>query len=416
MPTDFSAAIRTLRNTPSFTFAALAVMAVGVGAAAAVFSVADGVALRGLPFDAGDRIVAVLEHDTRAADTLGGGLTSAPTFLDWRASQTPFEHLAAVGSASFRTRTSMGERMSHLLRIGLLIGASLLVATQPGPRVLGQKPPGDMPEAFAHGTISRDSVLETYPALSPDQGTLFFSVVNAAWTEGKILVTRLRHDTWTTPEVAPFSGGGSISWESSVSPDGKRMFFASNRPPSSGMDIWMVERTSDGSWSAPVRLPEPVNSPAEDGSPCVTSNGTLYFKSLRGGGGGSWLYRAALKDGRYPEVEGLGTVLKTTSGESEPYVSPDERYLLFISQTRKGGHGGWDLWVSFREPDGSWAESLNLGPGINTEDDEYGPRVSPDGKYLFFTRERRGRTMDIYWVSADVLDRLRRAPREAPSR
>ena len=83
-------------------------------------------------------------------------------------------------------------------------------------------------------------------------------------------------------------GERPVNWESSIAPDGKRMFFASNRPPSSGMDIWMVERTSDTSWSDPVRLPEPVNSAAEDGSPCVTKNGTLYFKSLRTGGiGGS---------------------------------------------------------------------------------------------------------------------------------
>ena len=299
--------------------------------------------------------------------------------------------------------------MTSLLRLGSFVTASLLLATLSDTLYLGQKPPGQKPEVFAPGTISRETRLETYPALSPDGRTLFFSVVNAAWTEGRILYTRFEHDAWTTPEVAPFSDGRSASWESSTSPDGKRMFFASNRPPASGMDIWMVERTPSASWSAPVRLPEPVNSAADDGSPCVTSSGTLYFKSLRGGGvGGSWLYRASLRDGRYTEVESLGSILRSTSGESEPYVSPDESYLIFISETRKGGHGGWDLWVSFRQPDGAWTEPLDLGPDINTSDDEYGPRVTPDGKYLFFTRERRGRTMDIYWVSANVLDRLRR--------
>ncbi len=104
------------------------------------------------------------------------------------------------------------------------------------------------------------------------------------------------------PQAAPFSDDRYINWESFISPDGKRMFFASNRPPSSGMDIWMVERTSDASWSAPIRLPDPINSAAQDGSPCVTNNGTLYFKSLRTGGtGGSWLYRAIPKDGAYAQ-------------------------------------------------------------------------------------------------------------------
>jgi len=106
---DFCAAIRGLGRTPSFTLVALSVLALGIGTATAVFSVVDGVVLRGLPFDESDRVVAVVEHDTRSADTLGGGLTSAPTYLDWRRLQTSFEHLAAVGSVSFRTRTSMGE-------------------------------------------------------------------------------------------------------------------------------------------------------------------------------------------------------------------------------------------------------------------------------------------------------------------
>jgi len=85
------------------------VLALGIGTATAVVAVVDGVVLRGLPFDDASRIVAVVEYDTHAADTLGGGLTSAPTCLDWRRLQTPFEHPAAVGNVSFRARTSIAE-------------------------------------------------------------------------------------------------------------------------------------------------------------------------------------------------------------------------------------------------------------------------------------------------------------------
>jgi hypothetical protein len=72
---------------------------------------------------------------------------------------------------------------------------------------------------------------------------------------------------------------------------------------------------------------------------------------------------------------------------------------IFISQTRTGGQGQWDLWICFRRKDGSWTQPMNMGPDITTADDEYGPRVTPDGKFLFFTRETRGKAMDIYWVS-----------------
>jgi Tol biopolymer transport system component len=273
---------------------------------------------------------------------------------------------------------------------------------------LGQPPPGDSPEVFAPGIISLRNRLETYPTFSPDGKEMFFSVVNAAWTEGRILYTRLENGVWTKPEAAFFSDDRHVNWESFISPDGKRMFFASSLPPSSGMDIWMVERTADASWTAPLRLPEPVNSAAADGSPCITNNGTLYFKSLRGGGtGDSWLYRAIRKDGVYAQIESLGNIIDTTSGETEPYMAPDESYLIFTSETRKGGNGGWDLWICFRNKDGSWTRAINMGPEINTADDEYGPRVTHDGKYLFFTRENRGNTMDIYWIAARIIDRLR---------
>ena len=294
--------------------------------------------------------------------------------------------------------------------VGLLFVAAGYWCAVPfeGSVYLGQQPPGEIPVVFGPGRISLDTRLETYPSFAPDLKTMFFSVVNADWSQGQILWTRLEHGAWSTPERVPFSDPRFIDWESSISPDGKKIFFASNRPPSGGMDIWMTQRTSANAWSEPVRLPAPVNSASEDGTPCVTANGTLYFKSRRPGGlNGSWLYRAPLKDGGYPQVESLGGIIPTGPGETEPFVSPDESYLIITSQTLRGGRGGWDLGICFHRRDGSWTAPVPLGPEINTDADEYGARVSPDGKYLFFTREKRGTTMDIYWVDAAVLDRLR---------
>lgn len=272
----------------------------------------------------------------------------------------------------------------------------------------GQTPPGNKPQIFAPDIISLENRFETYPTFSPDGKLMFFSVVNADWSEGKILYSTFKGGILSEPKIASFSDNHYINWESFISPDGNRMFFASNRPPSANMDIWMTEKTSDTTWSDPVRLNNPINSPAEDGSACVTSNGTLYFKSSRGGGtGGSWLYKSKIVDGTYLQVENLVNTIGTSLQETEPYMSPDENYLIFISQTRAGGEGGWDLWICFRDKSGSWTKPINMGKDINTKDDEYGPRVTPDGKYLFFTRENRGKTMDIYWVNARVIEKLR---------
>lgn len=274
---------------------------------------------------------------------------------------------------------------------------------------LGQTPPGNAPQIFAPGVISLTNRCETYPTFSPDGKEMFFSVVNTSWTTGKIFHTQELNGNWTVPVAADFSNNNYINWESFISPDGNRQFFTSkNRPPSTSYDIWMIERISDTSWTTPVRLNSPVNSNATDGSACVTNNGTIYFTSLRGGGyGGSIIYRAKFIDSAYSQVESLGNIIQTTSGEAEPFMAPDESYMIFISEYRAVGHGGYDLWICFRKNDSSWTVPVNMGPGINTADDEYGPRVTTDGKYLFFTRENRGNTMDIYWVSSGIIDSLR---------
>jgi hypothetical protein len=272
---------------------------------------------------------------------------------------------------------------------------------------LRQTPPGDIPQIFAPGIISLDNRFETYPTFSPDGNEMFFSIVNASWSQGKILHSQKQNGIWSEPDTAIFSNNNYINWESFISPDGNRQFFASNRPPSSNMDIWMVEQTTDSIWSDPVCLDNPVNSNAEDGSACVTNNGNLYFKSRRGGGiGGSWLYRAKLIDSTYSQVESLGNLIYTGPQETEPFMAPDESYLIFTSYTRPG-YGGWDLWICFQNTDSSWSEPINMGPDINTADDEYGPRVSLGGNYLFFTRENTGNTMDIYWVSSGIIDSLK---------
>jgi len=110
MRDDFKAAIRSLRSSPTFTVVALAVLALGIGAGTAVFSVVDAVVLRGLPFDEHDRLAVVLEHDTRRPETFGGGTTTPQMFLDWRTRQTSFEVLGASGYVSqVRLRSETGE-------------------------------------------------------------------------------------------------------------------------------------------------------------------------------------------------------------------------------------------------------------------------------------------------------------------
>src|SRR5262245_14761696 len=110
MREDLRNAFRSLRSAPTFTGVALTVLALGIGAGTAIFSVVDAVVLRGLPFDEHDRLVAVLEHDTLKPVTFGGGQTTPQSYLDWRRMQESFEAIAGVGSYGvLRMRGDTGE-------------------------------------------------------------------------------------------------------------------------------------------------------------------------------------------------------------------------------------------------------------------------------------------------------------------
>jgi len=86
-------------------------------------------------------------------------------------------------------------------------------------------------------------------------------------------------------------------------------------------------------------------------------------------------------------------------------ISPDETYIIFSSMNRKDTHGTQDLYISFRTKEGYWTNAKNMGPSVNSEYDEICPSVTLDGKYLFFTSRRRGKT-DIFWVDAKIIQDL----------
>jgi putative ABC transport system permease protein len=106
---DFKFALRSLGKSRTFTGVALAVLALGIGAGTAIFSVVDAVVLRGLPFDEHDRLAVVLEHDPSGKEIFGGGSTTPQNYFDWRSQQEGFEGLAAISSTSFRIKTETGE-------------------------------------------------------------------------------------------------------------------------------------------------------------------------------------------------------------------------------------------------------------------------------------------------------------------
>lgn len=246
------------------------------------------------------------------------------------------------------------------------------------------------PTIFAPGAISTGDY-EVCPQFTPDGTTFYFVKSTPGFNFWTIVSSHFGKGHWSDPQVAPFSGQYSDA-DPFITADGKRMFFISRRPVSSEsspnaagkLDIWVMDKTG-GTWSEPKNLGRPVNSESSEFFPTLTSGGTLYFGSGRKGGkGGIDLFRSRLVNGRYQDVENLGDEINTQFDEFEPYIAPDESFLIFMAA---GGLGGFDLYISYNR-NGQWTKAQNLGAPINSAADELSPKITPDGKYFFWASAR----------------------------
>lgn len=311
-----------------------------------------------------------------------------------------------------------------MVRVVPILFSCVLVAARaaadpPSADYLGQTPPSLVPEIFAPGLISTDAI-EFNSVFSPDGREFFFArhhagvdtMFRAAYAGGR----------WGEPEplgVFP----GDVSGDMAVAPDGESLYFlgeyanefARGKPT---WDIW-VSRKTDGTWGPARVVPPPISTEAMDVYPVVVGDGSLYFLSDRPGGiagsGRADLYRAQrLPDGSFAEPVNVGAPINHALGIGDTFVAPDESYMV-LSSRRTPSQGESDLFVSFRLADGRWSEPVSLGATINSDVIDFCPMVTPDGKYLFFTRLygsswETATGGDVFWVDATVLEQFRPDP------
>ena len=170
-------------------------------------------------------------------------------------------------------------------------------------------------------------------------------------------------------------------------------------------NIWAVMLRIDG-WGEPVMLGRSINTEGHyENYPAVTNDKSIYYMSRREGGyGRADVHRSRNDDGVYMEAENLGEPVNTAGSDADPFIAPDESYLI-VCQKKDEGFGEYDLYAAFRKPDETWSVPVNLGEGVNSRGYEFRPYVTPDGKYLFFTSSRDPR--GIYWVDARVIDEVK---------
>lgn len=187
-----------------------------------------------------------------------------------------------------------------------------------------------------------------------------------------------------------------------ISPDGKRMYFDRNDYFEKDFDkdenglnqinLYTAEKVG-GAWIN-IQSASFNSDNFSTGHPALSPDGkTLYFSSDRPGGkGGSDLYKVAiLDDNTFGEVQSLGNVINTEGTEAFPYVASDG--TLYFSSNGHLGLGGLDVFATSAGLGTDFAKAQtikNLGPGVNSSADDFGISLNDDGLTGFISSNRTG--------------------------
>jgi hypothetical protein len=252
----------------------------------------------------------------------------------------------------------------------------------------GSKPVVFLPESV---TVPND---EATPTFTADGQTVYLADNN------KICVSKKVGDKWSKPVLVSFATSRWNDWDPTLSPDGKRLIFVSDRPWA-GMDtskhdnhLWYAKRLPGDRWSKPEHLPAPVNvSGFNDYGPSVSKQGTVCFCSRnRDGGKGMCGYAVRWAGDHYEKPQRLA--LNGNEDIYDPYIAPDERYIVFISDTC--------VFISYRQPGGGWGAGQKLGPQVNDGRSDWGPSISPDGTRLYYMSTKADRTSAILMIQVRI--------------
>ncbi|MBN1821899.1 MAG: PD40 domain-containing protein [Prolixibacteraceae bacterium] len=271
-------------------------------------------------------------------------------------------------------------------------------------KYFGQKPPGKIPELFAPELMNAEAGYHSTIVFSPDLTEAFWSPMERS---GCMMHSKIVDGVWSAPERIYF-GHEKEGGEPAFSPDGNKLYFQSFRQPKQGDPererIWFVERIPEG-WSEPKLIDETILEHPSHWTFTFAANGNLYFTSEKKGvRGGQDIYYAEFDGKKFLEPQDLGEMINTYGKELAPCIAPDESFIVFTrvgDDTKKA-----DLYVSFKKADGSWAKAIELGPHINTVNNDLCASLTPDGKYLFFLSQREG-WHRILWVSSEIIEELK---------
>ncbi|WP_373548689.1 OmpA family protein [Haliscomenobacter sp.] len=254
------------------------------------------------------------------------------------------------------------------------------------------------------GSNINDKHDQYFPCLTNDQSLLFYTRMSATGRDEDLYYSIHEVNGWRRGENVGSTFNTKLDeGMSTLVRDGRRMFFtACKREDVIGVcDIW--EAQIEGHEIKEVKpIQGHPNSEKWESQAAISCDGrTLYFSSIREGGlgGADIWYSKKMLDGNWSPPMNMGPSINTTEDEESPFISNDGRTLFFTST----GHlslGDQDIFMSFLNEKGVWELPTNLGPEINSPFTERCFFLSADGRTGYFASNRPEGFggMDIYQV------------------
>ena len=256
---------------------------------------------------------------------------------------------------------------------------------------------------FAPGVLSTKTQFEINTVFNKAGDRVIIARCSDDFSLCTMMESQFKDNQWQTPEVLPYSGK-YLDADPYFNEDYSQLYFISKRPiddsdkQTESINLWRVALVDD-QWQQPEYLPE-LSSDSEDLYPSITDNGDLYFPSFRNNQ--RHLYVAKKTDSGFAAPVPLPDHIYGENGQTgDAVVLRDGNTIIFSMKGRRDSKGKGDLYIS-KKINGDWTVARSLGDKVNTSDHEFTPIVSPNGKYLFFTRIENGRE-NLYQIKLTAL-------------
>jgi len=248
-------------------------------------------------------------------------------------------------------------------------------------------------------SLDESTIYFTSRRLRKDSSNYFIKDINDGMYYDDIYVSHNYDGSWTEPELLSINTEGHEA-TINVSVDGQTLFIYKD---DNGDGNLYYSSSNNEEWNTPVLLGSDINSKSQETHVAISPDeNTLYFVSDRKGGLGKQdiYFCNKLPNGEWAKAQNIGSVINTPYDEDGVFIHPDGKTLYFSSH----GHssiGGYDIFYSTKNEDGTWSTPINLGYPVNSTDDDVFFVTSADGKRGYYSsfQEKGYGEKDIYMIS-----------------